>query len=184
MTQDALALRLARLERQNRLLAAACAVCLLLAVPAAVQLTTGLAHAGSTEPLAELRVRQLVVVDEKGTERVRIGAPLPDISHGKPFKRDGVMAGVLLYDAEGYERGGYVTSNGYANAMLTLDDQHRQHLLFLTEPTGDTTLRLFDRAGNKAEMALDADGSPHLVLQRNGKPAFEAPSPPTGGSNH
>jgi hypothetical protein len=70
-----------------------------------------------------LKLRQLSIIDANGIERVRIGAPLPDpIMNGKRGKRDEPASGILIYDAKGNERGGYVTDNGGGNALLTLDD--------------------------------------------------------------
>jgi len=70
-----------------------------------------------------LTLRSLTIVDDKGTERVRIAAPLPDpISGGKRTKRDEPASGILIFDAKGNERGGYITDNGTGNALLTLDD--------------------------------------------------------------
>jgi hypothetical protein len=43
-----------------------------------VATTASVVHANSDTTGTTLRVRQLVVVDERGIERVRIGAPLPD----------------------------------------------------------------------------------------------------------
>ena len=38
-------------------------------------------------------------VDANGTERVRIAAPLPDpIKIGKPFDRQGLVSGMLIFD--------------------------------------------------------------------------------------
>jgi hypothetical protein len=56
-----------------------------------------------------LTVKRLAVVDEKGTERVVIAAPLPDpIIRGKRAKRDGPASGILIFDlfpsAEGYSK--------------------------------------------------------------------------------
>jgi hypothetical protein len=59
-----------------------------------------------------LMVKRLAIVDEKGTERVVIAAPLPDpIVQGKRVKRDGPVSGILIFDPKGNERGGYVTSD-------------------------------------------------------------------------
>lgn len=92
-----------------------------------------------------LKVRGLVVIDGSGVERVRIQAPLPDpLVLGKRFPRGGAVSGILLFDAEGNERSGYVTSDGYPNVFFTLDSLARQHVLFITEPQGDPTLRLWD----------------------------------------
>src|SRR5438874_8284634 len=55
-----------------------------------------------------LTVSELNVVDSKGVVRARIAGNLPETySNGKPVGRG--AAGVLLYDAAGVERGGYVT---------------------------------------------------------------------------
>src|SRR5215471_20416668 len=49
-----------------------------------------------------LRVRQIVIVDDKGTERVWIGAPVPDpIIQGQRQKRQGPVSGIILLDANG-----------------------------------------------------------------------------------
>jgi hypothetical protein len=46
-----------------------------------------------------LRVKRLAVVDDNGTERVVIAAPLPDpIILGMGVKRDGPVSGVLILD--------------------------------------------------------------------------------------
>jgi hypothetical protein len=56
-----------------------------------------------------LSVKRLAVVDDNGTERVVIAAPLPDpMILGKRVKRDGPVSGVLILDPKGNERGGYV----------------------------------------------------------------------------
>src|SRR5215813_9903588 len=49
-----------------------------------------------------LRVRQIVIVDEKETEPVWIGAPVPDpIVQGQRQKRSGPVSGIILLDANG-----------------------------------------------------------------------------------
>ena len=88
--------------------------------PAVAAATTG------ATPVADsiLTIRELVIVDAMGTPRVRIGAPLPDpIMLGKRFNRGGVVSGILIYDAEGNERGGYVTGDESRGAALTLDSE-------------------------------------------------------------
>jgi hypothetical protein len=75
-----------------------------------------------------LTVKRLAVVDEKGTERVVISAPLPEpIINGKREKRDSPVSGMLIYDPKGNERGGYATSDGGdLGALLTLDSENDQ----------------------------------------------------------
>jgi hypothetical protein len=80
-----------------------------------------------------LRVRQIVIVDEKGTERVWIGAPVPDpIVQGQRQKRAGPVSGIILLDAKGNERSGYVTSDGSGEGI----HEPRQR-----KSTGDTLPR-------------------------------------------
>jgi hypothetical protein len=74
-----------------------------------------------------LRVRGLVVGDGYGVERVIIGAPVPDpISYGRRGTRLGGGSGILLLDADGNERSGYLTSDQLGEVFLTLDAAVRQ----------------------------------------------------------
>jgi hypothetical protein len=87
--------------------------------------STHVARAAAPE---NLTVKRLAVVDEKGTERVVISAPLPEpMIKGKREKRDSPVSGILIYDPKGNERGGYVTSDaGDLAALLTLDSENDQ----------------------------------------------------------
>src|SRR3990170_5205431 len=64
----------------------------------------GWQHGGET--FAEnLRVRQLSVVNEKGTSRIILGAPLPDpVMGGKSQERRSPATGLVLNDSDGNER--------------------------------------------------------------------------------
>jgi hypothetical protein len=130
--------------------------------------------APAREDSGVLRVRGLAVVDENGTERVRIGAPLPEpLILGKRFPRGGDVSGVMLYDDEGNERGGYVTSDGYPNVFFTLDGLGKQHVLFLAEPQGDTALWLWN-GENAFRLSVGEDGA-GLKISSNGETIFETP---------
>jgi hypothetical protein len=123
----------------------------------------------------KLRVRELAVVDEHGTERVLIAAPLPDpMIAGKQHKRDGAVSGIIIADATGTERGGYVTADGYANALLTLDAQGYQTVLLLAEPDGSTTFRIWNR--DKGSVTMGVSDNPFLNVKQNGTPLFVTPA--------
>src|SRR6476660_5540728 len=90
-----------------------------------------------------LRVRELVVVDDKGVERVRIGANLPDpVIRGKRVSRGDPATGVMLYDRTGQERGGYVTFERGNQIALTLDNTDVQSALFVAPAEGGVALRI------------------------------------------
>lgn len=141
---------------------------LVLAVLALAGVRAGVAEASDPEIL---RVRGLVVVDENGTERVWIGAPVPEpLSLGKRLNRGGSMAGILLFDQEGNERSGYVTSDGYPNVLFTLDSVASQQVLFIAEPQGDTALSLW-AGDNRLDLHVGEDGA-GIDVVRGGEKVF------------
>ena len=122
-----------------------------------------------------LHVRGIVVEDQSGHERVRLGAPLPDpMIHGVRIKRSGVISGLLISDAEGNERGGYATSDKYGEAFFTLDSEDEQQVLFLANPKGGVHLDLFDKKGNEADLGVFPDG-PKLTLTKAKNKVLELP---------
>jgi hypothetical protein len=119
-----------------------------------------------------LKVRGLVVVDSLGIERVIIGGPLPtaQTSFGNrvyPREKGSGVYGVMLYDAEGQERGGYVTDDDYGNVFLTLDSKSGQHFLALAEPNGSAAIQLWDRKGKNKISLETSDGEANIKLKRN-----------------
>ncbi len=144
---------------------------------------TRMAGGSATDDI--LRVRGLVVVDENGTERVWIGAPLPEpLILGKRFPRGGNVSGVMLYDDEGNERGGYVTSDDFPNVFFTLDSLGKQHVLFLAEPQGDTALWIWN-GENAFRLNVGEEGA-GLKISSGGGTIFEVPkteSKAKGGEN-
>lgn len=112
-----------------------------------------------------LKVKGIVIVDSLGIERVIIGSHLPEPNFSKGNRistrgKTGSISGVMLYDAEGQERGGYVTDDYYGNAFLTLDSKTQQHFLLIAEPQGNAALQLWSRNGkNRISLQTNDDGA-------------------------
>jgi hypothetical protein len=116
-----------------------------------------------------LRVREIVVVDANGTPRVRIAAPLPDpIMLGKRSKRGESASGVLLYDSEGNERGGYVTDEE-RNVALTLDEINRAAVHLGVNDRGEMHLALSNGRGGYAAIGVLPSGA-WFRLDKPGQP--------------
>ncbi|WP_394746919.1 hypothetical protein [Spongiimicrobium salis] len=117
-----------------------------------------------------LKVRGLVVTDTLGVERVIIGASLPDPTFNgyRNFRgSDEGIAGVMLYDSEGQERGGYVTDDGYGNVYLTLDSKTQQNALFIADPLGGGAMQVWGKNGNKISFSAGDDGLYMDLLENN-----------------
>lgn len=122
-----------------------------------------------------LKVRGVVVVDSLGIERVILGAPLPtaQTSFGNrvyPREKGTGVYGVMLYDAEGQERGGYVTDDDYGNVFLTLDSKTGQTFLALAEPNGSTALQMWDIKGKNKISFETTDSIAQIKLKNNNQP--------------
>jgi hypothetical protein len=176
--------RLNRCERSYRrltwLVRAQSAVLVVLIVPLllAVNAIGGGYDAGGTE--GRLRIAELIVVDKKGVERVRIGGDLPDaVVDGRRVPRGEKAAGVLLYDGAGRERGGYVTWEPSGNVGLTLDSRKRQATLFVAGAEGGSALKLWD-GEDSIELRSDDDGS-RVTAVRNGQIVYQEPAIDTLG---
>jgi len=118
-----------------------------------------------------LKVRGLVVTDSTGVERVIIGTHLPPAqSFGYRFYRgdNSGVSGVMLYDHEGQERGGYVTDDSYGNIFLTLDSKISQRVLFMAEPQGASMLKMWGKNGNHINLGSSDDGT-WLDVSDNGE---------------
>ena len=92
--------------------------------------------------------------------------------------RPNKQAGVLIFDKEGIERGGYVTEDSHGNALLTLDDKQRQEVLLVTGAEPTSSFRMW--TGKDAlELRVDPDlNGPTFRMIRNGQPVFEQPQVP------
>jgi hypothetical protein len=161
--------RIAVLERRLRALTVAFIIAL-----AAFTFVSLRAQSGTTD---HLRVRQITVVDERGTERLWIGAPVPDpIVQGKRIKRSGPISGVVLLDQKGNERAGFATSDISPGAVfLGLDSEKGQEARFIVNPGGGGHLTFFDDQKNYARIGIWPD-RPTLVLRNRGETILEQPS--------
>ena len=84
-----------------------------------------------------IRAHHVIIVDDHDVQRVHLGAPVPEpIVQGRTMKRDEPAAGVMIYDAAGNERGGYITDNNPkgGNALLTLDNATEQAVTLVAYP--------------------------------------------------
>jgi hypothetical protein len=83
-----------------------------------------------------LTTRQLVIVDDKGTKRVVLGAPAPDpVMGGKIQKRRSAFNGLILNDAAGDERGGIGLLDDGTMTMC-FDQNGRERVCSYVLPTG------------------------------------------------
>jgi hypothetical protein len=147
--------------------------------------TTSAAPAAAVSRTDSLQVRELVVVDANGTPRVRIGAPLPEpIMLGRRSKRGDAVSGVLVYDAEGNERGGYVTGDESRGVSLTLDEMNRAAVSLSVNDRGEMYLYFSNGRGGFAGMGVLPSGA-WFRLDKPGQPATVLPNPtptPTEGA--
>lgn len=116
-----------------------------------------------------LVLRTLSIVDERGVERLRLGAPLPDpIMLGRRFNRGEKVYGVMLYDSEGNERGGYITDQE-RHAALTLDEINRAAIHLGVSDRGEAHLSFSNGGTGYAVFGMRPSGT---FLTLDGKPVL------------
>ena len=118
-----------------------------------------------------LTVKRLAVIDDKGIERVVIAAPLPDpIVHGKRFKREGPISGILIYDPRGDERGGYATGDAESSgALLTLDSEDGQVFTAYANASGNDGATISLQSDKRDAISLTTYEQPRIQMRQNGK---------------
>jgi hypothetical protein len=85
----------------------------------------------------------ILILDEKGFDRVALGDPVPDPNIGK---RVGPSTGMLINDEQGNERSGY--------GLLKVNDRYRV-VLGLDSPQGKEALSLVALDGGAVGMSID-----------------------------
>jgi len=93
---------------------------------------------------------------------------------GKRQKSDDSIAGILLYDARGNERDGYVTDNSVGNAFLTLDSNVGQEVTLVAYPSGGAEFGIDDDLKDKVVLSAVKSG-PLIRLYRAGATIFQQP---------
>src|ERR1051325_11141061 len=167
--------RLTTLERSNRRLQLVLVAIVTLLLPLVLLGLRPQSAASGTFQIADsIRVRQVIVVDSAGTVRARLGSHLPDaVIDGRRMYRGEEIAGLLIYDDGGAERGGYVTFAPSRNVALTLDTRHRQAALFVADPEDGVAARVWG-GNNWAEFRANAQAA-HLNIGEAGALVVKQP---------
>ncbi|MDI9257908.1 hypothetical protein [Flavobacterium sedimenticola] len=118
-----------------------------------------------------LKVRGIVIVDSLGIERAILGAhiPEPNFANGHRIAargKGGSISGLMLYDHEGQERGGYVTDDGFGNVFLTLDSKTNQQVLLIAEPQGGAAFKMWDRGDNSIHLNVTKEASNLEIIEK------------------
>lgn len=128
-------------------------------------------------PNEVLTVRQLNVVDEAGTKRLILGAPLPGpMMGGKPQSRRSAASGLSINDSNGNEVGGIgMLDDG--TQVLCFDQNGRERACLYVLPTGRAGLMLQDPKGRqRIGVTVDADSTSALqFLDEQEKPYLTIP---------
>src|SRR6266851_6134797 len=166
-----------RLRRSHRRVCLASVICLvgMVSVGATGWMGSREVRASTTDKDGVLHLRGLVIDDAGGHERLRLGAPLPDpLIHGVRKHRQGPISGLIINDANGNERGSFVTDDKYAEAFLSLDAAEEQQVLFLVNQEGGVNFDLYDKQGNEAAITVFPK-RPRLVLKKQKETAVDLP---------
>lgn len=160
MTESTIENRLTSLEQQLRR-----ARLLGLSLASIIVCTAGIAWTSAAQPEV-LRVRGIVVVDERGRERIYLGSPVPDPAEGK---RIAPGTGLVINDSLGLERFGLSL---FPNGSVVMgfdaprgkgDDRNRERINIVADGEGLGYIRLLGRDTRaKAFLRLDADNQAYL----------------------
>lgn len=96
-----------------------------------------------------IKTRGLIIVDDKGRERILMGAPVPDLPGDG--KRINPANGMIILDPEGYERFGLgLMDNGTMGMGFDAprgkgDDRNRERINIIADAEGGAMIRFLNR---------------------------------------
>jgi hypothetical protein len=105
----------------------------------------------STDTQQLVRTRGLIIVDEKGRDRIIMGAPVPDPPH--IGKRKHPAHGMIILDDKGYERFGVGIMDNTGQMAMGFDAPHdpanpkknSERLHFIADGNGGAMIRFLNR---------------------------------------
>jgi len=116
-------------------------------------------------PADRLTIRSLAITDEKGVERIRVAAPLPDaMENDQAQHRRSPANGIQFNDAKGNERGGLSMLDD-GSMLLCFDSNSSEATCMYVMPSGERGFSITDdKSRDRAELILSADKEVKLVL--------------------
>jgi len=163
----------------------------------------------SGEVIDNLRVRLITVLDEKGTERMYIGSPVPGpMTNGKRVPRVSSATGIIINDLAGNERSGWafldngrqnfcfdgegeaeivcLSQGGVEDGGLAIKDKNSNWLMLLGRlGYSEKGVKLFmndfkGRPRVKLQLEENENAAPKFeLLNKNGDSIFTATEPKT-----
>jgi len=117
-----------------------------------------------------ITARRIDLVDESGVIRMTLAAPTPSpIIDGLSYQRAFPVAGMVVYDREGSERGGFGVAdlaNGGTAAVLALDHANVDAVGWRVMPDGAVEFGLNAKPPQPREPTLDNRVVPHPAVRR------------------
>jgi hypothetical protein len=116
-------------------------------------------------PSDRLAIRGLAITDDKGVERIRIAAPLPDaMVDGKASQRRSPANGIQLNDSNGNERGALSMLDD-GSLLLCFDSKSSEAACMYVMPSGERGFSITDdKWKDRAALILSTDKEVKLVL--------------------
>jgi hypothetical protein len=147
-----------------------------------------------------IAVHRIDIVDDHGVIRATLGAPTPaPIIDGIQYKRVFPVAGLVLFDRDGNERGGYGVADIDGTAVVAAEDHANGDAIgWRIMPDGSVTFLINQRGAMKRDaldnrlipaadsptrvkMTVAADGTPAIALQdKESRPRLRLTVTPEG----